>query len=66
VVGLGGRGNLSPVPEFGGENAESGKRGIGFAGLLRREPRDVVVESVGMEAILDDLEEIVGMEGKTS
>jgi hypothetical protein len=59
VVGLGGRGNLSPVPEFGGENAEGGKRGIGFAGLLRRAPSNVAVESVAREAILGNLEEMV-------
>jgi hypothetical protein len=28
VLGLGGKGKRSPVPEFGGENAESGRLGL--------------------------------------
>ena len=34
------------MPEFGGEKAEGGKRGIGFNVLLRRAPRDGEVDAV--------------------
>jgi hypothetical protein len=37
VLGLGGRGNLSDVPELGGLKAERGRRGSVF-GPLRRRP----------------------------
>ena len=37
VLGLGGKGNCSEVPVFGGENAEGGRRGSDF-GPLRRIP----------------------------
>lgn len=35
MLGLGGRGNLSEVPEFGGVNAEGGRRGSSFGPFLR-------------------------------
>jgi hypothetical protein len=37
VLGLGGKGNRSDVPELGGLKAESGRRGRAF-GPLRRRP----------------------------
>lgn len=51
VPGLGGSGNRSPVPEFGGEKADSGKRGIGFRLLLRRAPRDGDVDAVAIGSV---------------
>lgn len=38
ALGLAGRGNLSEVPEFGGENADIGRRG-GALRPLRRNPK---------------------------